>query len=150
MREKKRFSRKDAKHAKEAARRVLEGKITTEYALPVAGVYFIKGVSSISSDGDGGSFKPIKVVVNEPEGIDLEVWKQIKGNREIAYLLQKGTFDTEEEAKKEELSNQVEQIFTQFPNSVYSIYLKPNLEKYKAHQIVLKESMERAVVKPKN
>lgn len=32
-----------------AAKQVLAGKITTKYALPVPGVYFIKGVSSISS-----------------------------------------------------------------------------------------------------
>lgn len=117
-----------------AANRALKGKITTEYALPDPGIYLIKGRSYFGGDATPIESKPIKVVIGEPVGIDLEVWNQIKGNREIAYLMQKGAFDTGEEAKKEHLANQVEQIFTQFPNSIYSSYLKQNLEKYKANE----------------
>lgn len=117
-----------------AAKQVLAGKIISEYALPEPGVYFIKGVSTFGKEARAIESEPIKIVVNEPEGIDLEVWNQIRGNKEIAHILQNGAFDTGEEAKKEQLSAQVEQIFTQFPNSIYSSYLKPNLEKYKANE----------------
>jgi hypothetical protein len=117
-----------------AAKQVLAGKITTEYAFQLPGIYFIKGRSYVGGDGTPIESEPIKIVVNEPDGIDLEVWNQIKGNKEIAHLLQNGSFDTGEDAKKEQLSAQVEQIFTQFPNSIYSSYLKPNLEKYKANE----------------
>lgn len=132
------------------AQQVLAGKVTTEYALPNPGVYFIKGVSYAGENFAPIESEPVKIIITQPEGIDLEVWKQIKGNREIAYLMQKDAFDTEDGAKKAQLSSQVEQIYTQFPNSIYSSYLKPNLEKYKAHQIVMKESMEKAMIKPKN
>lgn len=114
-----------------AAEQVLAGKITTEYALPDPGVYFIKGVSSISSTPGEGVFEPIRVVIDEPKGDDLEVWNKIKGDREIAYLLQKAAFDTGKEERKQELIAKVEQILVLHPYSVYSTYLGPNLKKYK-------------------
>lgn len=117
-----------------AAKQVLAGKITTEYALPTPGVYFIKGVSSISSNENEAGFKPVKVVFNDPTGIELEVWNQIKGNQEIALLMQTGGFNTDKAEIKQQLIEQVEQILLQHPNSVYSSYLRPNLEKYKADE----------------
>ena len=119
----------------DAARRVLAGKITTEYAFPDAGVYFIKGLSYFGENATPIESEPLKVVIKEPVGDDLEVWNQIKGNREISYLIQKGAFDTEKEAEKEQLTKQIEQIIVQYPNSVYSSYLKANLEKYKADEV---------------
>lgn len=118
----------------DAAKRILAGKITTEYALPEPGVYFIKGLSYIGENATPIESEPIQIVVNQPVGDDLEVWNQIKGNKEIAYLMQKGGFDTGKEAEKERLTNQVEQIIVQYPNSIYSSYFKPNLEKYKADE----------------
>lgn len=116
------------------AQQVLAGKITTEYAFPEPGIYFVKGVSTYGENATPIESEPIKIVVTEPTGIDLEVWNQIKGNREIALLLQNGAFDTGEEARKEQLSHHVEQIFTQFPNSMYSSYLKRNLGEYKVKE----------------
>lgn len=117
-----------------AASQVLAGKITTEYALPKPGVYFIKGVSSISQGNSELGFKPTRIVVNQPTGDDLEVWNQIKGNGEIALLMQDGTFYTDKDEVKQQLTDQVEQIVVRYPQSVYSSYLKTNLEKYKAHE----------------
>jgi len=124
----------------DAAKRILAGEITTEYALPEPGVYFIKGLSYIGENATPIESEPIKIVVNQPVGDDLEVWNQIKGNKEIAYLMQKGGFDTGKEAEKERLTNQVEQIIVQYPNSIYSSYFKPNLEKYKADEIRRKDN----------
>ena len=148
--------------SEKAAQAKLEGNITTEYAFPEPGVYFIKGLSSYAdktpSFGKDSppievksiESEPIKITVIPPTGEDLEVWNQIKGNAEIALLMQNGAFNTGKDAKKEQLMTQVEQIIVQYPNSIYSDYLKPNLEKYKAHQIVLKESLKRAIIKPNN
>lgn len=118
----------------DAAKRVLKGKITTEYAFQEPGIYFIKGISYFDENATPIESKPIKIVINEPVGDDLEVWNQIRGNKEIAYLMQKGGFDTGKEAEKEKLATQVEQIFVQYPNSIYSSYLKPNLEKFKSNE----------------
>lgn len=126
----------DVSHLNErAAKDRLKGKITTEYALPEPGVYFIKGLSYFGENATPIESAPIKIVISEPVGDDLEVWNQIKGNREIAMLMQKGGFSTGEEMEKQQLTNQVEQIIEKYPNSIYSGYLKPNLEEYKAKEV---------------
>ena len=119
----------------DAATEFLKGKITTEYAFPEPGVYFIKGCSRFGREAIRIESKPIRIVIAEPAGIDADVWNQIKGNSEIALLMQKGSFNTDEDLKKEELSRKVEQIFTLFPESVYSTYLKENMDKYRADEL---------------
>jgi hypothetical protein len=121
----------------------LRGRISTEYALPLPGVYFLKGVSSISSGRDEVGFEPLKIIVKEPTGDDLEVWNKIKGNREIALLMQKGSFDTSNSAEKQSLIGLVEQIIVEHPNSVYTSYLRPNLEKYKIAEARRQEMMNK-------
>jgi len=113
-------------------------RILTDYAFPSTGTYFVKAVTCLIDGSNGCSIpvesEPIQVVVNEPVGDDLEVWNQIKGNREIALLMQKGGFSTGKEAEKEKLTKQVEQIIVRYPNSIYSSHLKPNLEKFRARE----------------
>lgn len=118
----------------DAAKRVLAGKITTEYALQEPGVYFIKGVSYVGEEATPIESEPIQIVINEPVGDDLKVWNQIKGNREIAYLMQKDSFDIGKDETKTKLVNEVEQIVQKYPNSIYSGYLGKSLEKFKANE----------------
>lgn len=133
-----------------AAKRVLEGKITTDYAFPKLGVYFIKGLSYVGENATPIESEPIQIVINEPVGDDLKVWEQIKGNREIALLMQTGEFDTNKEEEKTQLISKVEQILEQYPNSIYSSYLRPNLEKFKTNEARRKEMLEKAKTKPGN
>lgn len=114
------------------AKQVLKGKITTEYALPEPGVYRIKGLSYVGENATPIESEEAKVVVTAPEGDDLTVWNQIKGNREIAILMQTGEFYSSKDEEKN--VSEVEQIILQYPNSVYSKYLKPNLDKFKENR----------------
>lgn len=132
----------------DAAKRALAGKITTEYALPETGIYFIKGLSYFGENSTPIESEPIKIVINEPVGDDLKVWNQIKGNREIALLMQKGGFSTSKDAEKENLTKQVEQILVQYPNSIYSGYLKTNLEKFRARETKRDEFYKNMKQKP--
>ncbi len=127
----------------------LRGRISTEYAFQVPGVYWVKGLSYFGTDFKPIESDPIRIEIKEPAGEDLEVWKQIKGNREIAYLMQKGAFDTDIESNKRELISNLEQILIEHPGSVYSSYLRPNLEKFKADEIRRKEMLQKAM-KPAN
>lgn len=139
----------DVSHLNEdAAKRILKGKITTEYAFPEPGTYFIKGVSYFGGNSTPNESEPIKIVINEPNGDDLEVWNQIKGNKEIALLMQSGEFNTTKETEKISLVNQVEQIVEQHPNSIYSNYLKPNLEKFRAMEAKREEFYKNMKQKP--
>jgi len=132
----------------------LQGIITTEYAFPEPGVYFIKGVSSIKwSSSPDESFtpiesKPIKVIIEAPTGDDLEVWNKIKGNKQIAVLMQRGEITVEKETERQKFAAQAEQISEQFPNSVYSSYLKSKLEKYKVDEIRRNETYKNITRKP--
>jgi hypothetical protein len=127
----------------DAAKRVLEGKVTTEYAFPEPGVYLIKAVSYVGENATQVESKPAQIIINEPVGDDLQVWNQIKGNREIAYLLQKGEFQTSEDEEKTGLLAEVEQLVQKYPNSIYSGYLRQNLEKFQANEERRKRFVEK-------
>lgn len=127
-----------------AAKEKLQGKITTDYALPEPGVYFIKGITYIGENATPIESEPVQIVVDEPVGDDLQVWNQIKGNREIALLMQVGEFDTSMNEEKENLAREIGQIIVQYPNSIYANYFKPNLEKYKANEEIRNEALRKS------
>ncbi|HBR56862.1 MAG TPA: hypothetical protein DEA22_05245 [Blastocatellia bacterium] len=133
---------KDSGLNEQAARRLFAGKIITEYAFPEPGVYFVKALSDFGAEGSRFESEPIRIVIQEPEGENLEAWKQINGRKEIARLMQIGDFNVDDEYEKEQLSNEVELIFTQFPNSIYSNYLKQSLKKFKEAEAQRKKAYE--------
>lgn len=108
-----------------------DNRILTDYAFPEAGTYLVKATSCLIDELRGCSIpvesEPIEIRVHEPIGEDLEVWNQIRGNREIAMLMQKGLFTSGKETEREQNTTLVEQIIVRHPNSVYSNYLKVNL-----------------------
>lgn len=137
-----------------AARSKTEGNVTTAYAFPEPGVYFVKGVSvytdevptlSKNSPVEINSIEsePVKIVITEPVGEDLEVWKRIKGNAEISLLMQDKEFNTASQSKKETLTSEVEQIIQRHPNSVYAGYLGAGLEKFRANEAKRNKLLER-------
>ena len=52
----------------DAAKRLLKGKITTEYALPEPGVYFIKAHCLVRENATAIQSEPAQSVINEPIG----------------------------------------------------------------------------------
>lgn len=124
----------------------LRGRIATEYAFQEPGVYFIKGSSFVGEDFQPIESEPIRLEILKPGGPDLAVWTRIKGNMEIAYLMQRSSFNTEDRSKKQALTSEIEQILSEYPNSVYSSYLRPNLEKFKADELRRKEMLKNATI----
>lgn len=138
-----------------AARLATKGRITTDYAFPEAGVYYIKAVASIPDKNSPGSLtkvgsQPIQITVVEPVGDDLKVWNKIKDNGDIAYFLQQGTTPTFEDEKAKKLIDQVEQIVQGHPNSLLASRMKETLEKFYIDEEKRKEMIERSKVKAKN
>jgi hypothetical protein len=109
-------------------------RLVTDYIFENTGEHFIKGITL-----DKIESKPIKITIEEPKGEDLEIWNQIKGNKEIAFLMQSNQLNTSDSNEKAKLVNQVEQIIERYPNSTYSAYLKPSLEAFKANDVKLEE-----------
>jgi len=64
--------------------------------------------------------------------------------------MQNDGFNTGKEEEKQQLIEKVEQIVGRYPDSIYSKYLKPNLEKYKADELRRKEFFQKVMKKPKN
>lgn len=121
-------------------------KITTDYAFPKAGTYFIKAVLSFS-DTDKPKLKsePVQIVFKEPVGEDLEVWNKIKDSGNFALFIQEGhpfipIYKTEECAK---FIEEVEQILTQYPNSFYAESLRQSLDKFKAFEAKRQEFLQK-------
>jgi len=117
-------------------KRATEGKILTDYAFPEAGTYYVKASYSIFFTKQANPVliesEPIKVIIEEPVGEDLEVWNKIKNNGDFAYFLQEGDFKipsykTEE---RENLKQKIEQIISQYPNSFYTESLRKSFAKF--------------------
>ena len=130
----------------DAAKPVLEGRILTDYALPKSGTYFIKAVLEIK---DGKPMKvesePVKVVISDPVGEDLEVWNKIKDSGDIAYLIQEGdilipSYKAEEQKK---FQQEVEGIIRDYPNSFYAQSLQSSLDKFRASEAKRQEFMQK-------
>jgi hypothetical protein len=120
----------EMKHAGSGRSSVYNG-----YAFPAPGKYTIKAGYWVVLNSPETESTPIEITVIEPMGEDSLVWEEIKGNREIAYLMQKGTFDEFREKEKADLVATVENIVNKFPNSVYSKYLRENLENFKRDEV---------------
>ena len=66
---------------------------------------------------------------------------------EIASMVQRSSFNTDDPSKKQARIAEVEQILKDYPDSVYSRYLRPNLEKYKANEITRKKVLENSLIR---
>lgn len=122
----------------DAAKSFLESRILTDYAFTKAGTYFIKAISIISKDGNSEKIEsePIKIIIIEPIGEDLEVWNKIKENGDIGYFLQEGDIARGSYYKPEEREKflkEVDQILIDYPNSFYAEPLRQSLAKFQAN-----------------
>lgn len=117
-----------------AAERLLKGKITTEYAFQEPGIYLLKGRSYFGGNASPIESEAIEIEIQQPTGENLEVWNKIKGDKQIARLLQNASFDTDQSETKQRLIQTVEQLLLHHPNSLYSGYFRPNLQKYKTDE----------------
>jgi hypothetical protein len=51
---------------------------------------------------------PIRLQIGQLTGNDLKFWNEIKGNKEIAHLLQAGDFDARDWPERHELVTKIE------------------------------------------
>jgi hypothetical protein len=124
-----------------------EKKITTDYAFPVAGDYYVKLRYVIYPETTPVWIEsvPIKISITKPEGDELEVWNKIKDNGYFAYFIQEGdmlipSYKSEERLK---FQTEIEQILTDYPNSFYATSLSQSLNKFKASEAKRKEFIKK-------
>lgn len=123
----------EVKHLnKDAAKRVAESRIMSDYALPEPGVYSIKAVLHLPGETRPTiESEPIEIVVKKPADEDLEVWNKIKNSKEIAYFIQYNEFLTSKLSEKERLLKTLDEIVEKHPNSFYTDRIRQNLDKFR-------------------
>lgn len=120
--------------------------LETDYVALEPGVYFIKASASVSegpvSSGDRTIIEsePIRIVINEPAGDDLRIWKKIKDRGDIGYFIQVGDFRTSDAAEREKLRKEVEDLIAKHPNSILAGQIRQSLEKFQVLEELIKES----------
>lgn len=126
-----------------AARSYTEGRILSHYAFSEPGPYFMKAYVGLLDNGKWTTVEsaPIEITIAEPVGDDLEVWNRIKGNREIPHFLQEGNFTRgyHRPIYIELLTQLIEQILTDYPNSFYAPLFRQNLNIFRANEAKLIE-----------
>jgi hypothetical protein len=120
----------------DAARRVQEDKILTDYVFPDAGRYFVKAAvwGMIASNGrvlPKVESEPIEITIEEPEGQDLDAWNAIKDREDIAFFLQEGSFRGSYKSVGERKSREYDEIAARYPNSIISAQLRQKLREYR-------------------
>lgn len=130
----------------EAAKRAVVGKVSTAFALPEVGSYWIKATLDIPRKGSVYSVQsdPIQIVVNAPEGENNnKIWDTLKGNAEFAYFMHKGAFLTDSPVEKASLLKVLEEMVANYPNSFYSEIIRGKLIEYRQKESELLEKKRR-------
>lgn len=114
------------------AAQISKGLIPTEYVLPEPGIYFIK--ATLLDDGSECKIEsePVRVVIEEPYGIDLEVWNKIKGNGNYARFIQTGDLvEAHDGPKTAGVKATLEEIEKTSALSRYSTQIRAALSRYR-------------------
>jgi hypothetical protein len=117
-------------------------KIVPNFAFQDIGTYYAKYGAELVTDekkrtSDPIRTEPVKITITEPMGDDLEVWKIISGENKSKFtqLMRSGGFYERDEIKKTDFIKEVEQILADYPNSIYSSYLRNGIDNFKKLEI---------------
>jgi hypothetical protein len=116
-----------------AAAEIAKGRIKTEYALPKPGMYFIKAILSDDKLTNKIESEPISVIIEEPQGVDLEVWNKIKDDGNFALFMQTGELKERQEGPKtKQIVASLSEIERSFPTTRYISKIRSGLAKQRA------------------
>jgi hypothetical protein len=106
--------------------------VATEYALGRAGTHQIKAILSDEEFEDEIESRPIEVVVEEPRGVDREVWNELKTNPEYGYFIQTGGKGHPGSLTSPDVAEGLERIVTSYPTSRYVKSIAPSLLRFRS------------------
>jgi hypothetical protein len=116
-----------------SAAQISKGLIRTEYVLPEPGLYFIKAVLTDDALENKIESEPVRVVIEEPQGVDLEVWNKIKDDGSYARFIQTGGLvEAPNGQKTKRVVATLEEIENSQPNSRYLGQIRVALAKRRA------------------
>ena len=74
---------------------------------------------------------PVQVFVIDPSGDDLEVWRAMRTNPRLGYLLQTGVLVGAPPAEEDEAVATLEVLLSRYPTSAYARQIGPGLQKFR-------------------
>ena len=113
-----------------SAKQRIKGLINTEYAFPRPGVYYVKARLFDNAYANHIESKPIKILIEEAQGSDLEIWNTIKNDGAYAFFLQTGhSTGQPTDPSTEEIAHVLETLIERYPSSKYIEGLRTSLAK---------------------
>lgn len=107
-------------------------RLNTDYALMESGTYYVKAVLYHPQTGTNIESAPLFLTVEEPQGVDLNIWKTLKQNAEYAFFIQTGgLIEHPKGPKTVKMARELEDIMSQHPDSHYASSIRSSLSKHK-------------------
>lgn len=121
---------------KDVAKAAAENKILTDYVFSEPGVYQVKA-SYYLTIGEQTTptrieSEPVQIVIEEPVGEDLEVWKKIRDRGDIGYFIQEGEFKTVKPEEREKLRQELAEISSRYADSALAKQIARSLQWFDA------------------
>lgn len=106
-------------------------RINTDYALTNPGIYYIKAALYNPLSGNTVESEPVSIIVEEPQGDDLETWNKIKEDGKYGLFIQTGGLIEHPKGRKTiEVINNLEKILSLHQNSRYADSIRFALSKH--------------------
>lgn len=116
-----------------AAAEIAKGRIQTDYVLPEPGMYFIKAVLVDDHLVNQIESEPVRIIIEEPQGADLEVWNKIKGDGDFALFMQTGELrERPDGPKTKQVVATLKEIESSYPTTRYIGKIRAGLAKRRA------------------
>lgn len=116
-----------------AAAEITKGRIQTEYVLPRPGMYFLKAVLNDNNLTNKIESEPISVIIEDPQGVDLEVWNKIKGDGDFAIFMQTGELkELPNGPKTKQIVATLSEIEKSFSTTRYISKIRSGLAKHRS------------------
>lgn len=121
-------------------------RITTDFAFPAEGVYYVKAILSVPGENTKIESAPIQLTFTTPTNDDLLVWNQIKDSSEIAFFLEQSDFVTSDKIKRERILQTIDELARKYPGALLVKQLTTCRESFDAKEMKRKAMLEKARV----
>lgn len=116
-----------------ASAELAKDRIKTEYVLPQPGMYFIKAVLNDDQLTNKIESEPIRVIIEEPQGTDREVWNKIKHDGDFALFMQTGELKERPNGPKtKQIVATLSEIESSYPTTRYISKIRSGLAKQRS------------------
>jgi hypothetical protein len=121
----------DSPHLSELYRKTADKqRLNTDYALSEPCKYYLKAVLYNAQTGTTVNLAPLSIIVEEPQGGDLQIWKQLKQDPNYGFFIQTGgLLEHPKGPKTTKVANELDRLISKHPDSRYAQSIRRSLSK---------------------